>query len=244
LRMNHNYIRPGGVAADLPDGWEQDVAEILEVIPKGMADYHDLLTNNPIFLGRTQGVGVITADECLAYGITGPVLRASGVSWDLRKSQPYSGIDKYEFTVPVGENGDVYDRYLVRLEEMVQSLFIVRQVLDSMPLGDYRTEDLKVTPPPRKRIDESMEALIHHFKIFTEGFKVPAGEHYQAVEGPRGELGHYLVSNGEAKPWRLHVRAPSFAAVQGLPMMMGDQLIADTIAIIASIDPVMGDVDR
>jgi len=167
LRMNHNYIRPGGVAADLPDGWEQDVAEILEVIPKGMADYHDLLTNNPIFLGRTQGVGVITADECLAYGITGPVLRASGVSWDLRKSQPYSGIDKYEFTVPVGENGDVYDRYLVRLEEMVQSLVIVRQVLDSMPRGDYRTEDLKVTPPPRKRIDESMEALIHHFKIFT-----------------------------------------------------------------------------
>ena len=150
LRMNHNYIRPGGVAADLPDGWEQDVAEILEVIPKGMADYHDLLTNNPIFLGRTQGVGVITTDECLAYGITGPVLRASGVAWDLRKSQPYSGIDKYEFTVPVGENGDVYDRYLVRLEEMVQSLFIVRQVLDSMPRGDYRTEDLKVTPPPRK----------------------------------------------------------------------------------------------
>ena len=244
LRMNHNYIRPGGVAADLPDGWEQDVGEILEVIPKGMADYHDLLTNNPIFLGRTQGVGVITADECLAYGITGPVLRASGVSWDLRKSQPYSGIEKYEFTIPVGENGDVYDRYVVRLEEMVQSLFIVRQVLDNMPRGDYRTEDLKVTPPPRKRIDESMEALIHHFKIFTEGFKVPPGEHYQAVESPRGELGHYLVSNGEAKPWRLHVRAPSFAAVQGLPIMMGDQLIADIIAIIASIDPVMGDVDR
>ena len=244
LRMNHNYIRPGGVAAELPDGWEADVDEILEVIPKGMIDYNDLLTNNPIFLDRTKGVGVITADECLAYGITGPVLRASGVSWDLRKAQPYSGIENYEFTVPVGENGDVYDRYLVRLEEMRQSLSIARQVLDTLPAGDYRTEDLKVTPPPRKRIDESMEALIHHFKIFTEGFKVPAGEHYQAIESPRGELGHYLVSNGEAKPWRLHVRAPSFAAVQGLPMMMGDQLIADTIAIIASIDPVMGDVDR
>ncbi len=244
LRMNHNYIRPGGVAADLPDGWQADVAEILEVIPKGMADYNDLLTNNPIFLERTRGVGVITSEECLAYGITGPVLRASGVSWDLRKSQPYSGIDQYEFAVPVGENGDVYDRYLVRLEEMKQSLSIAGQALESMPAGDYRSEDLKVTPPPRKRIDESMEALIHHFKIFTEGFKVPPGEHYQAVESPRGELGHYLVSNGEAKPWRLHVRAPSFAAVQGLPMMMGDQLIADTIAIIASIDPVMGDVDR
>ena len=244
LRMNHNYIRPGGVAADLPDGWEDDVAEILRAIPKGMDDYHDLLTNNPIFLGRTQGVGVITPEECFAYGITGPPLRAAGVDWDLRKSQPYSGIENYEFDVPLGEHGDVYDRYTVRMEEMHQSLRIVSQVMETMPAGDYRTEDLKVTPPPRKRIDESMEALIHHFKIFTEGFKVPAGEHYQAIEGPRGELGHYVVSNGEAKPWRLHCRTPSFAAIQALPVMMSDQLIADSIAIIASIDPVLGDVDR
>ena len=244
LRMNHNYIRPGGVAADLPDGWEEDVAEIVEKTPKGLDDYHDLLTNNPIFLGRTQDVGVITAEECFAYGITGPPLRAAGVNWDLRKSQPYSGIEQYEFDVPLGENGDVYDRYLVRMEEMRQSLRIVSQVAESMPSGDYRTEDLKVTPPPRKRIDESMEALIHHFKIFTEGFKVPAGEHYQAIEGPRGELGHYVVSVGEAKPWRLHCRTPSFAAVQALPVLMADQLIADSVAIIASIDPVLGDVDR
>ena len=244
LRMNHNYIRPGGGAADLPDGWEDDVAEILRAIPKGMDDYHDLLTNNPIFLGRTQGVGVITPEECFAYGITGPPLRAAGVDWDLRKSQPYSGIENYEFDVPLGEHGDVYDRYTVRMEEMHQSLRIVSQVMETMPAGDYRTEDLKVTPPPRKRIDESMEALIHHFKIFTEGFKVPAGEHYQAIEGPRGELGHYVVSNGEARPWRLHCRTPSFAAIQALPVMMSDQLIADSIAIIASIDPVLGDVDR
>ena len=244
LRMNHNYIRPGGVAADLPDGWEEDVAEIIEKTPKGLDDYHDLLTHNPIFLGRTQDVGVITPEECFAYGITGPPLRAAGVDWDLRKSQPYSGIEQYDFDVPLGENGDVYDRYLVRMEEMRQSLRIVSQVMESMPGGDYRTEDLKVTPPPRKRIDESMEALIHHFKIFTEGFKVPAGEHYQAIEGPRGELGHYVVSVGDAKPWRLHCRTPSFAAVQSLPVMMADQLIADSIAIIASIDPVLGDVDR
>ncbi|NNC93453.1 MAG: NADH-quinone oxidoreductase subunit D [Acidimicrobiia bacterium] len=244
LRMNHNYIRPGGVAADLPDGWEEDVAEIIEAIPKGLDDYHDLLTHNPIFLGRTEGVGVITPEECFAYGITGPPLRAAGVDWDLRKAQPYSGIEQYDFEVPLGEHGDVYDRYLVRMEEMVQSLGIVAQVAKAMPAGDYRTEDLKVTPPPRKRIDESMEALIHHFKIFTEGFKVPAGEHYQAIEGPRGELGHYLVSVGDAKPWRIHCRTPSFANVQALPIMMGDQLIADSVAIIASVDPVLGDVDR
>ena len=189
-------------------------------------------------------MGVITPEECFAYGITGPPLRAAGVDWDLRKSQPYSGIDQYDFDVPLGEHGDVYDRYAVRMEEMRQSLRIVEQVADTMPAGDYRSLDLKVTPPPRKRIDESMEALIHHFKIFTEGFKVPAGEHYQAIEGPRGELGHYVVSNGEAKPWRLHCRTPSFANIQALPIMMGDQLIADSIAIIASIDPVLGDVDR
>ncbi len=244
LRMNHNYVRPGGVAADLPDGWQDDVAEIVRAIPDGLDDYHDLLTENPIFLGRTKGVGVITSEECFAYGITGPPLRATGINWDLRKAQPYSGIEQYEFDVPLAENGDVYDRYLVRMEEIRQSLRIAAQVLESMPDGDYRTGDLKVTPPPRKRINESMEALIHHFKIFTEGFKVPAGEHYQAIEGPRGELGHYLVSVGEAKPWRLHCRTPSFAAIQSLPIMMGDQLIADAIAVIASVDPVLGDVDR
>jgi len=244
LRMNHNYIRPGGVAADLPDGWEEDVEGILAAMPRGLADYEGLLTENPIFIERTQGVGVITPEECLAFGVTGPVLRATGVEWDLRKAAPYSGIDRYEFEVVTGRHGDTYDRYLVRLEEMRQSLEIVRQVAETMPAGDYRTDDRKVTPPPRLRIDESMEALIHHFKIFTEGFKVPAGEVYEAVESPRGELGMYLVSDGGAKPWRLHVRGPSFANVQVLPIMLTDSLIADTVATLASVDPVLGDVDR
>jgi NADH-quinone oxidoreductase subunit D len=242
--MNHNYIRPGGVAADLPDGWEADVERLLEIIPKGIADYEDLLTGNPIFIERTQGVGVITPEECLAYGVTGPMLRASGIDWDLRKAFPYSGIEEYEFEVPTAIHGDTFDRYVVRMEEMRQSLSIVRQAAERMPPGDYRTEDRKVTPPPRLRIDQSMEALIHHFKIFTEGFKVPEGEIYQAVESPRGELGMYLVSDGGPKPWRLHVRTPSFANVQALPVMLTDSLIADTVATLASVDPVLGDVDR
>jgi NADH-quinone oxidoreductase subunit D len=242
--MNHNYIRPGGVAADLPDGWEEDLVGLEKTVLAGLAEYEGLLMENPIFIERTQGVGVLTPEECLAYGVTGVLARASGIDFDLRKAFPYSGIEQYEFDVPVAEHGDVYDRFLLRFEEIRQSLRIVRQVAGSMPLGDYRSEDRKVTPPPRARIDQSMEALIHHFKIFTEGFKVPEGEVYQAVEGPRGELGMYIVSNGGAKPWRLHVRGPSFAHVQALPAMLTDSLIADTIAALASADPVMGDVDR
>ncbi len=244
LRMNHNYIRPGGVAADLPDGWEDDVEEILTIVPQGLAEYEELLNDNPIFIDRTQGVGVITPAECQAYGVTGPNARASGIDWDLRKVFPYSGVERYRFSVPLGRHGDTYDRYLVRVGEVKESLGIVRQVMETMPAGDYRSEDRKVTPPPRKRIDESMEALIHHFKIFTEGFKVPAGEVYQAVESARGELGVYIVSNGGAKPWRLHVRGPSFAHVQALPAMMTDSLVADVVATLASSDPVLGDVDR
>ncbi len=244
LRMNHNYIRPGGVAAELPDGWEDDVEYLLAAVPVGVAEYEELLNENPIFVDRTQGVGVITPAECKAFGVTGPTARASGVDWDLRKVFPYSGIDQYEFDVPLGRHGDVFDRYYLRVREIDESLGIVRQVLETMPAGDYRTDDRKVTPPPRKRIDESMEALIHHFKIFTEGFKVPAGEIYQAVESPRGELGMYLVSEGGAKPWRVHVRAPSFAHVQSLPAMMTGGLVADTVATLASVDPVLGDVDR
>ena len=244
LRMNHNYIRPGGVAADLPDGWEDDVALILEKIPVAMRDYEDLLKENSIWKGRTQGVGIITAEECLAYGITGPTLRAAGVGWDLRRSQPYSGIDSYDFDVVTGSYGDVYDRYRVRIGEMRQSLRIVSQVADAMPRGDYKTGDRKVSPPPRRRINESMEALIHHFKIYTEGFKVPAGETYVAIESPRGELGCYLVSDGGGMPLRMHTRAPSFSNLQALPIMMAGSLVADSVACIASIDPVMGDVDR
>jgi len=244
LRMNHNYIRPGGVAADLPPGWEDDVEGIFDVVRAGLDDYQDLLNGNPIFLDRTQGVGVITPAEAQQYGATGPIARAAGVNFDLRKAFPYSGIENYEFDVPLGKHGDVFDRYLVRTEEIRQSIRIVEQVLETMPAGDYRTDDRKVTPPPRKRIDESMEALIHHFKLFTEGFKVPVGEAYQAVESPRGELGMYLVSNGSAKPWRLHVRTPSFATVQALPVMLTDLIVADVIATLASLDPVLGDVDR
>ncbi len=244
LRMNHNYIRPGGVAADLPPGWKDDVAAILADLPVRLAQYDDLLKENPIWLSRTQGVGVITQEEAKAFSITGPILRATGVNWDLRKAFPYSGIENYEFDVPVGENGDVYDRYRMRVLEIIESLKIVEQAMDRMPKGDYRIDDRKVTPPPRARIDESMEALIHHFKLFTEGFKVPAGETYVAVESPRGELGCYMVSDGEANPYRMHTRAPSFYNLQALPITMADSLMADTIATIASMDPVMGDVDR
>lgn len=244
LRMNHNFIRPGGVAADMHDGWEDDVEDLLVKIPLGIERYENMLSENSIFLDRTQGVGVITPEECRQYGVTGPIARASGIDHDLRKVFPYSGIEQYDFDIPIAKHGDVYDRYIVRMEEMRQSLRIVSQVLNTMPAGDYRTEDRKVTPPPRKRIDESMEALIHHFKLFTEGFRVPAGEAYQSVESPRGHLGVYLVSQGGARPWRLHVRAPSFAAVQAMPVMMTDTLIADLVATLASTDPVLGDVDR
>ncbi|MDH3308207.1 MAG: NADH dehydrogenase (quinone) subunit D [Acidimicrobiia bacterium] len=244
LRMNHNYIRPGGVAADLPDGWEDDVEEILEMMPRRLAEYDDLLRANPIWLRRTRDVGIVTAEECLAFSITGPTLRSAGVAHDLRKSAPYSGIEQYDFDVVVGERGDSYDRYRVKVHEIEQSLRIVRQVANAMPVGDYKTDDRKVTPPPRKRIDESMEALIHHFKIYTEGFKVPEGEVYVAIESPRGELGCYIVSDGGAKPLRMHTRAPSFANLQAVPIMLADSLVADTIAALASLDPVMGDVDR
>ncbi len=244
LRMNHHYIRPGGVAADLPAGWEDEVEEIIEVVRRGLEDYETLLNENPIFVERTHGVGVITPAEARAYGVTGANARAAGIDYDVRKIFPYSGIDQYEFEVVTGSHGDAYDRYEVRMGEMRQSLSIVEQVLETMPPGDYRSEDRKVTPPPRQRIDESMEALIHHFKIFTSGFDVPEGEVYQAVESPRGELGMHLVSKGGPKPWRLHVRAPSFAIVQALPVMLTDLMVADVIATLASVDPVLGDVDR
>ena len=244
LRMNHNFIRPGGVAADLPPGWKDEVAAIIEEFPRRLDQYDDLLENNPIWVARTKGVGVLSAEEATAYGITGPTLRSTGVDWDIRKAFPYSGIDQYEFEVPLGEHGDVYDRYRIRVEEIKQSLSIVEQVMDTIPKGDFRVDDRKVTPPPRARIDESMEALIHHFKLFTEGYKVPVGETYVAVESPRGELGCYLVSDGGANPYRMHTRAPSFANLQALPIAMADSLMADTVATIASLDPVMGDVDR
>ncbi len=244
LRMNHNYIRPGGVAADLPAGWRDDVLGLLEAIPPRLDEYDTLLTGQPIWRERLQGVGAISAAEAVALGATGPLLRAAGLPWDLRRTEPYLFYDRVDFDVIVGAYGDCYDRYAVRLNEIRESLRLVGQILEAMPPGDYRVQDKKVTPPPRARIDQSMEALIHHFKIFTEGFKVPAGEVYAAVESPRGELGVYLVSDGGAKPYRLHVRAPSFVNLQCLPHLMEGGLIADGVAIISSIDPIMGEVDR
>jgi NADH-quinone oxidoreductase subunit D len=244
LRMNHNYIRPGGVAVDLPEGWRDDVLNILEVFPERLDEYDTLLTGQPIWQERTQGVGVITAEECLALGVTGPILRSTGLPWDLRRDQPYLYYDQVDFDVIVGSYGDTFDRYAIRLNEVRESIKIVHQILDKMPTGDYRVQDKKVTPPPRHRIDESMEALIHHFKIFTEGFRVPEGEVYVAVESPRGELGCYLVSDGSAKPYRMHVRGPSFVNLQALPHMIRGALIADAVAVISTIDPIMGEVDR
>jgi NADH-quinone oxidoreductase subunit D len=244
LRMNHNYIRPGGVAVDLPDGWRQDVQRILEILPERLEQFDVLMTGQPIWRERTQGIGIITTDEALALGATGPVLRSTGFAWDLRRAMPYLAYDQVEFDIVVGTYGDTFDRYAIRLNEIRESMRIVEQCLELMPEGPYRVEDRKVTPPPRARINESMEALIHHFKIFTEGFKVPPGEVYTAVESPRGELGCYLVSDGGPTPQRMHIRAPSFANLQTLPHMMHGGLLADAIAVISSIDPIMGEVDR
>ncbi len=244
LRMNHNYIRPGGVAADLPDGWRDEVLRVIDKLPERLEEFDTLLTGQPIYRERLQGVGVLNAAECLALGVTGPILRATGYDWDLRRDMPYLAYENLDFNVVVGTYGDCFDRYAIRLNEIRESIGIVRQILDQLPSGDYRVQDKKVTPPPRARIDESMEALIHHFKIFTEGFKVPAGEVYAAVESPRGELGCYMVSDGSGVPYRMHIRGPSFVHLQTLPHMMQGGMVADAVAIISSVDPIMGEVDR
>ncbi len=244
LRMNHNYVRPGGVAADLPDGWEDDVTAIVDTIEARINDYNEFLTGQPIFHERVFGVGILRPEEAIALSATGPILRSTGVAWDLRREMPYLFYDKVDFDVVVGTVGDTYDRYSVRIHEILQSIRIVRQVLEQMPSGPYRALDPKVTPPPRARVDESMEALIHHFKLFTEGIRVPPGETYQAIESPRGELGCYMVSDGGAKPYRMHIRGPSFVNLQSLPVMLRGGLLADGVAIISSVDPVMGEVDR
>jgi NADH-quinone oxidoreductase subunit D len=244
LRMNHNFIRPGGIAADLPDGWEDDVELICDNILARLDDYDELFTRQPIFRKRTEGVGVITAEEAIALSATGPILRSTGIAWDLRRTTPYLAYDEVNFDVIIGTYGDNFDRYAIRINEIRESIRIVRQVLERMPGGDYRVQDKKVTPPPRARIDESMEALIHHFKLFTEGFKVPEGEVYTAIESPRGEIGCYMVSDDSAKPYRMHIRGPSFVNLQSLAVMLRGGLVADAIATMSSVDPVMGDVDR
>jgi len=244
LRMNHNFIRPGGTAADLPDGWEDDVTVICDTVMERTDEYDELLTGQPLFRQRSEGIGTLSAEEALALSLTGPVLRSTGVPWDLRRSMPYLRYDEVDFDVIVGTYGDNFDRYSIRLNEIRESVKIIRQIVEKMPAGDYRIQDKKVTPPPRGRIDESMEALIHHFKVFTEGFKVPEGEVYVAIESPRGELGCYLVSDGSPKAYRMHIRGPSFVNLQGLPLMMRGGLLADAVAVCSTIDPVMGEVDR
>jgi NADH-quinone oxidoreductase subunit D len=244
LRMNHNFIRVGGVAADLPDGWRDATLRVLDLVEPRLAEYEVLMTGQPIWRERLQGVGVITSEEAIALGATGPILRSTGVPWDLRRADPYLCYDELDFSVIVGSYGDCFDRYSIRLNEVRESMAIVRQILEKLPAGDYRIQDRKVTPPPRGRIDESMEALIHHFKIFTEGFKVPEGEVYRAIESPRGELGCYMVSDGTGTPYRMHIRGPSFVNLQTMPHMLRGGLIADAVAVISSVDPIMGEVDR
>jgi NADH-quinone oxidoreductase subunit D len=244
LRMNHNFIRPGGVAADLPDGWEEATLAVCESVERGVGEFDELLTQNPIWLERMVGVGVITTEQAIALGASGPILRSTGFPWDLRKAQPYLHYDEVDFDIIYTQNGDCFDRYRIRLYEILESVKIVRQCVEKMPPGDYRVQDRKVTPPPRARIDESMEALIHHFKLFTEGFKVPPGETYVAVESPRGEIGCYLVSDGTGKPVRLHIRGPSFYNLQSAGPMAEGSLVADAVAIVSSVDPIMGEVDR
>ncbi|HEX2240151.1 MAG TPA: NADH dehydrogenase (quinone) subunit D, partial [Actinomycetota bacterium] len=244
LRMNHGYFIPGGVWQDLPDGWSDVCGRIVDLLPGRIKEYEDLLTENPIFLERTTGVGVLSAEQANGLGATGPIARASGVDWDLRRDIPYDAYPDVEFAVPVSTTGDVYARYRVRVAEMYESVSIVRQLMEKMPDGDFKNMDPKLTPPPRRELNRSMEAVIHHFKLMTQGYAVPPGEVYAAVESPRGELGVYAVSDGGTSPYRVHVRDPSFVNLQSLGPMVVGGLVADLIASIASVDPVMGGVDR
>ena len=244
VRMMTSYICPGGLQADLPPKFADKVRAFTSIFPARLQEYHDLLTNNQLWIERTKGVGLLSAADALAYGTSGPVLRGSGVVWDIRKAFPYSGYEKFDFDIPVGSQGDVYDRYLVRMLEMDQSLKIVNQALDGLPTGPYRVSNPKIVPPPKWQITGSMEALIHHFKLFTEGYRPPVGEVYVRTESPKGELGFYIVSDGTAKPYRMHVRAPSFANLEALPLMIEGRYLADVVAAIGSIDIVLGEVDR
>ncbi|HEX6352123.1 NADH-quinone oxidoreductase subunit D [Actinophytocola sp.] len=260
LRMNHAFIRPGGVAQDLPEGFEQVVRDFIKVMHSRLPDYDKLLTGQPIWKNRLKGIGYLPVDACLALGVTGPILRSAGLPWDLRKTEPYLGYEDYEFDVPTSNAADSYARYLLRVEEMHQSLRIITQALKKLEPGPVMVADEKIAWPAklsigadgmgnsldhvRKIMGQSMEALIHHFKLVTEGFKVPAGQVYVPVESPRGELGYHLVSDGGTRPMRVHVREPSFVNLQSMPAMSEGGLVADVIAAVASIDPVMGGVDR
>jgi len=243
-RLHSNYIRPGGVHQDMPAGLAEDIYAFAEQFPQRIDDIEILLTENRIFKQRTVDIGVVSAAQAMDWGFSGPMLRGSGVAWDLRKAQPYDVYGEMDFDVPIGKNGDCWDRYLVRLEEMRQSLRIIKQALDRMPGGPIAVNDRKVMPPPRVEMKQSMEALIHHFKLYTEGYHVPAGETYTAVEAPKGEFAVYLVSDGGNRPYRCKIRAPGFAFLQALDFMSKGHMLADIVAIIGSMDIVFGEVDR
>jgi NADH-quinone oxidoreductase subunit D len=243
-RMHTRYFQVGGLAEDIPPGFFGECSKFVELMPKAIDDYEGLVDRNPIWLERTKGLGLLSADDAIALGQSGPVLRGSGVDWDLRRAQPYLTYDQVDFRVPVYQEGDVWARYRVRMEEMRESVRIVDQALRRMPDGPWIVDDRKVVLPPREELHTSMESLIHHFKIVTEGFRVPEGEVYTTVESPRGELGCYVVSDGGPKPWRVKFRAPSFVALQATATCMSGALIADMIAIVGSLDTLMGEVDR
>ncbi len=243
-RMMATYLRPGGLWRDVPAEFEGAVRDFLKIFPGRMDEYEALLTKNPIFLDRTKGIGVIPPEDALAWGMTGPIARAAGFDYDIRKVSPYSGYEQYDFDIPTRTDSDVYARYLVRMDEMRQSLLIIEQALNSLPMGPVRSNNRKFVPPPRSELGNSMEAVIHHFKLWTDGYDVPKGSIYMPVESPRGELGVYLESDGGPKPYRIHWRTPSFSNLQVLTWLANGHYIADLVAGIGSIDIVLGDTDR
>lgn len=243
-RLHAAYFRPGGVHRDLPAGLLEDIVKFCDEFPKIIDDVESLLTENRIFRQRTVDVGIVTKDDALDWGFSGPMLRGSGVPWDLRKSQPYDVYGRMDFDIPVGKTGDCFDRYLVRVEEMRQSLRIIMQCVEEMPAGPVRTEDNKIAPPLRGEMKQSMEALIHHFKLYTEGYRVPEGETYTAVEAPKGEFGVYVVADGTNKPYRCKIRAPGFAFLQATNFLSKGHMLADMVAIVGSMDIVFGEIDR
>ena len=243
-RLHAAYFRPGGVHQDLPAGLLEDIAEFCRTFPQAIDHMEGLLTDNRIFRQRTVDIGVVTPEECYDLGFSGPMLRGSGVPWDLRRAQPYECYDELQFEIPVGKNGDCFDRYLVRIEEMRQSLRIMEQCIERMPEGPVSVENNKVTPPKRGEMKRSMEALIHHFKLYTEGYHVPPGETYTAVEAPKGEFGVYLVADGSNRPYKCKIRAPGFAHLQAMDYMSRGHMLADTVALIGSMDVVFGEIDR
>ena len=243
-RMMTSYIRIGGLALEPPRGWQHVVGKFIRAFPSKVDEYEELLDTNPIWTRRTQGVGIAPLEDLLDLGVTGPMIRAAGVKWDIRKSEPYSSYDKFDFEIPTRTENDVYARYRVRLGEMRQSARIITQALEGMPEGAWQADAPKIVLPEREKMKTQMEALIYHFKIVTEGFRVPAGEVYQAVESPRGEIGYYVVSDGTSKPYRIFMRTPSFGNLQALPALLEGRLLADSIAALGSMDFVLGDVDR